>query len=150
MRTRPLQRFDRNQEFIVVKTVKFSGRQLQAGFRFHLKTAHFQITAAKARAMFESGMIRHPDPTTENLDPYIVAVPSLQEHYHLSDIPFTRLKALTRDLGLRPNNNKQDMLRQVCLHLGLAYPVPGNDEDQDPDPQTDSTHTEADDNTGDE
>lgn len=132
MRTRPLQRFDRTQEFIVVKPMKFGGRPLQAGFRFHLKTAHFQITPAKARALFESGFIRHPDPTIEGLDPYIVAVPSLLEHYHLSNIPFTKLKILTRDLGLRPNNNKQDMIRQVCLHLGLAYPVPGNPDDQDP------------------
>lgn len=145
-----MQRFDRTQELIIVKPMKFAGRPLQAGFRFHLKTAHFQITPAKARALFESGFIRHPDPTTEELDPYIVAVPSLQEQFHLAEIPFTKLKTLTRDLGLRPNNNKQDMLRQVCLHLGLAYPVPGNDDEQDSgaDSQSDPTTSEADENTG--
>jgi hypothetical protein len=146
MKTRCMQRFDRNQDFVVVKPFKFNGKPLQAGFQFHLKKVRFPITPAKVRALFESGFLRHPEQSVVLPSPYLMTLPDGSQQ-HLAELSYKDLQAFVKSLCLKVNKNKQDMQRQVCVHFSLGFPIP----EPEPEVDTDDSEegTEDDNETGD-
>jgi hypothetical protein len=145
MKTRKPQRFDLSRDLVVVKPFKFNGKPMNAGFQFHFKDAQFSLTPAKARAMFEAGLLRHPDELTVAAlpSPYIVKIPSTGEEFNLFDMPFKKLSALIQELGFKRSNNRESLQKQVCEHYSLPYPPAKQELEEDAEEDSESLEDAA-------